>query len=63
VERQPRILVVDDTPRNIRVLEAMLTPRRYAVTTASSAAEALLKMTTEPPDLVLTDVVMPEMDG
>jgi adenylate cyclase len=63
VQRQPRILVVDDTPRNIRVLEAILTPRGYAVTTASSAAEALLKVSIEPPDLVLTDVVMPEMDG
>jgi DNA-binding NarL/FixJ family response regulator len=63
VERQRRILVVDDTPRNIKVLDAMLTPRGYAVVTASSGAEALLKVATERPDLVLTDVVMPEMDG
>jgi len=63
VQSQPRILVVDDTPRNIKVLEAMLTPRGYVVTAATSAAEALLKMAAEAPDLVLTDVVMPEMDG
>jgi adenylate cyclase len=63
VQRQPRILVVDDTPRNIRVLEAMLTPRGYAVVAASSGAEALLKVAADAPDLVLTDVVMPEMDG
>jgi len=63
VQRQPRILVVDDTPRNIRVLEAMLGPRGYAVVPASSGAEALLKVASDPPDLVLTDVVMPEMDG
>jgi DNA-binding NarL/FixJ family response regulator len=63
LERKPRILVVDDTPRNIKVLEAMLAPRGYAVVTASSGPEALLKVAAEPPDLVLTDVVMPEMDG
>jgi DNA-binding NarL/FixJ family response regulator len=63
VERKPRILVVDDTPRNIKVLDAMLAPRGYAVVTASSGAEALLKVAAEPPDLVLTDVIMPNMDG
>jgi DNA-binding NarL/FixJ family response regulator len=63
MHRQPRILVVDDTPRNIRVLEASLTPRGYAVTGAPSGAEALLQIAADPPDLVLLDVVMPELDG
>ena len=35
-DRQPRILVVDDTPQNVRLLEAILIPRGYAVATASS---------------------------
>src|SRR5712691_8903153 len=63
MHRQPRILVVDDTPRNIRVLEASLTPRGYAVSGATSGAEALLQIAANPPDLVLLDVVMPELDG
>jgi class 3 adenylate cyclase/CheY-like chemotaxis protein len=58
-----RILAVDDTPTNIRVLEAMLLPRGYRVTAASSGAEALAAIAADPPDLVLLDVVMPEMDG
>ena len=60
---KPRILVVDDTPENIRLLEALLEPRGYAVITASSGQEALAKLRDQHPDLVLLDVVMPEMDG
>ncbi len=63
MERQPRILVVDDAPRNIRVMEATLAPRGYTIDGVTSGAGALLKIATEPPDLVLLDVVMPEMDG
>jgi adenylate cyclase len=60
---QPRILVVDDTPQNIRLMEAVLTPRGYAVAGATSGEEALTKTATEQPDLVLLDVVMPGMNG
>src|SRR5918911_427978 len=63
MERGPTILVVDDTPRNIRLLEAMLAPRGYTVMGATSGREALLAIAAQPPDLVLLDVVMPEMDG
>jgi adenylate cyclase len=63
VEHQPKVLVVDDTPQNIRVLEAVLVPRGYAVSAAGSGAEALVKVSTYEPDLVLLDVVMPGMDG
>ena len=59
----PRILVVDDTPENVRLLDAVLSPRGYVVDTAASGAEALERLATQPPDLVLLDVVMPEMDG
>jgi CheY-like chemotaxis protein len=41
-ERQPRILVVDDTPVNVKVLEATLAPRGYAIAGATSGAEALV---------------------
>jgi DNA-binding NarL/FixJ family response regulator len=63
VERQPRILVVDDTPQNIRVMEAILGPRGYTIGRASSGPEALLMIAGEPPDLVLLDLVMPDMNG
>ncbi len=58
-----RILVVDDTPENVRLLEAVLVPRGYEVLTAASGRDALDLVATGGPDLVLLDVVMPGMDG
>src|SRR6266850_346503 len=57
------ILVVDDTPHNVKRLADILGARGYAVSTASSGKEALEKVAAEPPDIVLLDVVMPEMSG
>src|SRR5688500_16167378 len=59
VDRQARILAVDDTPQNIKLLEAVLAPRGYRVVPAASGREALDKVAEERPDLVLLDVVMP----
>jgi adenylate cyclase len=58
-----KILVVDDTPQNIKVLDAILAPRGYAVVAASSGGEALQKVQTDAPDLVLLDILMPGMSG
>jgi DNA-binding NarL/FixJ family response regulator len=58
-----RILVVDDTPANVRLLEAVLAPEGYDVRVAGSGAEALAVIAADPPDLVLLDVLMPEMGG
>jgi len=58
-----RVLVVDDQPANVRLLEALLSPRGYQVLTASSGAEALQVVETSQVDLVLLDIVMPGMDG
>jgi adenylate cyclase len=58
-----RILVVDDTPENVLLLSAVLEKKGYQVATASSGAEALELIATERPDLVLLDVVMPQMSG
>jgi class 3 adenylate cyclase/CheY-like chemotaxis protein len=58
------ILVVDDLPQNIRLLEAVLAPRGHTVITAASGREALDRLASEPDvQLVLLDVVMPDMDG
>ncbi len=58
-----KILVVDDTPQNVKLLADLLAVKGYAVVTASSGAQALEKVGKEQPDLVLLDVVMPEMSG
>jgi len=51
------VLVVDDTPQNVRLLEAVLTPKGYTVTSASSGEEALAMVRQQQPDLILLDVV------
>jgi response regulator RpfG family c-di-GMP phosphodiesterase len=56
------ILVVDDTPLNLQLLEGILEDQ-YQVRLASSGLEAIRAATAEPPDLMLLDVSMPEMDG
>jgi len=58
-----RILVVDDIMPNVKLLEAKLKNEYYNVISAYSGAEALEIIKNERPDLVLLDVMMPEMDG
>ena len=58
-----RILIVDDTPLNVKLLEAKLARDYYIVSSAENGVEALKKVATEKPDLILLDVMMPEMDG
>jgi signal transduction histidine kinase len=60
---RPRILVVDDVPQNVRLLEAVLSSNGYDVSAASSGTEALEKVASDLPDLVLLDIQMPELDG
>jgi len=63
MDRQAKILIVDDNPRNAKLLEAILTPFGYAVMGAASGREALKKVAAEGPDIVLLDIVMPDMSG
>jgi two-component system cell cycle response regulator len=58
-----RVLVVDDYPMNCELIEAMLVPAGYRVESVYSGADALASIAAHPPDLVLLDVSMPEMDG
>jgi two-component system cell cycle response regulator len=58
-----RVLVVDDIPANVKLLEARLTSEYFDVTTALSGVEALAACQQTTPDIVLLDVMMPGMDG
>ena len=58
-----RILVVDDQPLNVKLLDAKLTAEYYDVITATDGVEALAKAAEVQPDIVLLDVMMPGMDG
>jgi adenylate cyclase len=60
---QARILVVDDVPANVRLLTAVLAPRGYDVVSAADGRTALELAESTDPDLVLLDIVMPELDG
>ena len=62
-DRPPKILVVDDVPENVRLLEAVLAARGYRVLTARDGIEALTVVEAEEPDLILLDVMMPGLDG
>ena len=61
--QKPRILVVDDVPRNVRLMELILKAEGYHVIAAYNGQNALEKVEAEKPDLVLLDVMMPGMDG
>ncbi|MDA1329671.1 MAG: DNA-binding response regulator [Chloroflexi bacterium] len=58
-----RVLVVDDEPRFVRLVEANLLTEGFEVLTGTNGNEAVQKAADEKPDLVLLDVMMPEMDG
>jgi DNA-binding response OmpR family regulator/anti-sigma regulatory factor (Ser/Thr protein kinase) len=61
--QRPLVLVADDEPYNLELLERILSLSGYRVVTARSGHEALAKVTAERPDIALLDVVMPSMTG
>jgi len=63
VKDQPSVLMVDDTPANLELLSVMLKGRGYRVRAAVSGRLALQAARNDPPDLILLDISMPEMDG
>ena len=58
-----KVLVVDDTPMNVKMLADILTFKGYQVVTAAGGNEGLAKVESEKPDIVLLDVMMPDLDG
>jgi two-component system, sensor histidine kinase and response regulator len=60
---RPSILVIDDEPNNFDVIEILLTRENYHLHFASSGQRALDRLDIFQPDLVLLDVMMPDLDG
>lgn len=58
-----KVLVVDDTPHNVKLLADVLTVKGYAVTTAANGEEALAILAADRPDIVLLDIMMPGLSG
>lgn len=57
------ILIVDDQPTNLRVLSKMLQGKNYKVKKATDGESAIISAQSNPPDLILLDILMPKMDG
>ena len=62
-EGVPNVIIVDDTPANLQLLTGMLKERGYKVRPVPSGKLALQAAKNDPPDLILLDIMMPEMDG
>jgi len=58
-----RILIVDDIEENLYLLESLLKGSRYEVVTAKDGVEALKKLKEEPINMIVSDILMPKMDG
>jgi two-component system sensor histidine kinase/response regulator len=63
IQSKKEILVVDDTPDNLRLLSAILTQHNYEVRKALNSTQAIASVKAEAPDLILLDIKMPGMDG
>src|SRR5687767_12633772 len=61
--KQGTILIVDDKPANLQVLSKMLEDHGYEVRAVTGGEMALRTISVAPPDLILLDIMMPDMDG
>jgi CheY-like chemotaxis protein len=59
----PRVLIVDDDPWILRMVSTLLEKRGYAISTAGDGEEGLMRADQLRPDLIITDVMMPKLDG
>jgi adenylate cyclase len=63
VRTPPRVLIVDDTPANVDILQMRLRAHGYEIVTAADGEEAIAAVHATTPDLILLDVMMPRLDG
>ena len=63
MSKAARILVVDDTPANVKLLVDVLAAQGYAMSSATNGADALAMIKSAPPDLLLLDIMMPGLSG
>ena len=61
--RPPRVLIADDNPQGVELLEAYLSETDYEVQTAADGEETLRKVAQWQPDLILLDIMMPKISG
>jgi signal transduction histidine kinase len=61
--KKASILIVDDNPQNLQLLGSIVYNKGYNVSISSTGANALVSISQQPPDLILLDIQMPEMDG
>ncbi len=60
---EPHILVIDDEPQILRALRTILTSKQFKVTVASRGEEGLALVAAQPPDVIILDLSLPDMDG
>jgi two-component system capsular synthesis sensor histidine kinase RcsC len=63
MDEKKYILVLEDEPVTRKLLDSVLQAKGYEVSLVTNGAEALKKMSRRAPDLIISDVCMPEMDG
>ena len=63
MDNEKTIMVVDDNPDIITIVRTILEGKGFNVLSASSGAECLAALKTQKPDLIVLDIMMPEMDG
>lgn len=63
ISKQRRVLVVDDEPKVLRFIEIGLNLKGFSVLTTTSGKEALELVSSEEPDVMLLDIVMPDLNG
>ena len=59
----PKVLAIDDSENNVRLMKDILSVKNHVIETATSGEQGIEKFTTFKPDLVLLDLAMPGMDG
>ena len=62
-QMKSKILIVEDSPTQLEQLRFILEEKEYSVTAANNGVKALEAIAVEKPDLIISDILMPEMDG